>query len=201
VAGSLPLLVPQGKTSERPSSRKTAGPRITNTCLVLSPEGEIHARYDKIHLFDASPGDGRTYQESRSIRAGKKVVVTETAWGNWGLSLCYDLRFPELYRRMADRDAHVLFVPSAFTAHTGKAHWDVLTRARAIENQAFVVAPAQTGTPIPGRNCHGHTRIIDPWGRILAERAAGEGVVWADLTTEALEKPRRELPALKNRRL
>lgn len=198
VGGSIPIK----KTAPKPKSKKSrARPAgITNTCLLFSPEGEIHARYDKIHLFDVDLPD-RKYRESDHVEAGKKVVVAETAWGNLGLSICYDIRFPELYRKMADQDVHVIFVPAAFTAMTGKAHWDILTRARAVENQAFLVAPGQFGRPFDGRETHGHTRIVDPWGRILAERADGPGVVWADLTQEALEKPRRELPALKNRRL
>ncbi len=193
VGGSIPIL---GKKA----AGKTAGPNITNTSLLISPEGEIHARYDKIHLFDVDLPD-RKYRESDHVVPGKKVVVAETAWGNMGLSICYDVRFPELYRKMADEDVHMIFIPAAFTALTGKAHWDILTRTRAVENQAFVIAPAQFGKPFDGRETHGHTRIIDPWGRILAERSDGPGVVWADLTQDGLEKPRRELPALKNRRL
>jgi nitrilase len=205
VGGSIPILNPTAKSASKKTRGSKKGkaslPSITNTCLLINPEGEIHARYDKIHLFDVDLSGDRSYRESEYVRPGKKVVVAETAWGNLGLSICYDIRFPELYRQMADQDAHVIFVPAAFTAFTGKAHWDILTRCRAIENQAFVVAPGQFGSPFEGRETHGHTRIVDPWGRVLAERPSGPGVVWADLTQEALEKPRRELPALKNRRL
>lgn len=187
LAGSLPFKAPGGK--------------VHNTSVLFSPEGEIHARYDKIHLFDVDvPGD-RSYRESDDVAPGKKPVVTETPWGTLGLSVCYDIRFPELYRSHSEKGAHTLFVPAAFTAVTGKAHWDVLTRARAIENQCFLVAPGQSGNPFPGRECHGHTRIVDPWGRIIAERPAGIGVVMADLDYGALFDIRAKLPALVHRRL
>ncbi len=185
LAGSLPM--------------RTKGSKVTNTSILFSPEGDIYARYDKIHLFDVEvPGD-RSYLESADVTAGKKVVTTETPWGRFGLSICYDIRFPELYRQQAKAGAHALFIPAAFTATTGKAHWDVLTRARAVENQSFVIAPAQTGTAYPGRECHGHTRIIDPWGRIIAERRAGTGVVMADLDYSELFEIRSKLPALNHR--
>lgn len=179
---------------------KTPG-KLTNTSLLISPDGDIVARYDKIHLFDVKLSGDRDYHESEHIQPGKKTVVVETPLGRMGLSICYDLRFPELYRDLAAKGAHVIFVPSAFTTLTGKAHWDVLTRARAIENQAFVVAPAQTGQPHPGRQTHGHSRIIDPWGRILAERPQGQGIVYAELDFRELERIRRELPALAHRTL
>lgn len=187
LAGSLPFPAPGGK--------------ITNTSVFFSPEGDIHARYDKIHLFDVDvPGDQK-YLESRTVKAGSKPVITETPWGKFGLSICYDLRFPELYRKFAQKECEAIFIPAAFTAVTGAAHWDVLTRARAVENQCYVIAPGQTGSPYAGRECYGHTRIIDPWGRIVAERPAGVGVVWADLDYAKLEKVRTDLPALKHRRL
>lgn len=189
LAGSLPI--------------RAAGDakRVMNTSLLISPEGSIKARYDKIHLFDVNLSKDKKYEESKSIRPGKKPVIAKAPWGKLGMSICYDLRFPELYRKLSEQGAQVLFIPSAFTALTGKAHWDALTRARAIENLSYVVAPAQTGSPYPGRLTHGHTRIIDPWGRILAERPAGPGVAWADLNFQELERIRRELPALKHRRL
>ncbi len=187
LAGSLPM--------------QATGGKIHNSSIFFSPEGDIYARYDKIHLFDVDvPGD-RAYLESEKVLPGKKVVSTETPWGTLGLSICYDIRFPELYRKHADAGVHTIFIPAAFTAVTGKAHWDVLTRARAIENQVFVVAPGQTGSPHPGRECHGHTRIIDPWGRVIAERPAGIGVVMADLDYGQLFEVRRKLPALDHRRV
>lgn len=185
LAGSLPF--------------KAAGGKVHNTSVFFSPEGDLYARYDKIHLFDVVvPGD-RTYRESDDVAPGKKTVVTETPWGKIGLSICYDVRFPELYRQLSSKGAHMLMLPAAFTAVTGKAHWDILTRARAVENQCFLVAPGQTGKPFSGRECHGHTRIVDPWGRIIAERPAGRGVVMADLDYGSLFEIRAKLPALTHR--
>lgn len=192
LGGSIPLRAPtQG-------GRK----KITNSSLLISPDGEIVARYDKIHLFDAQVSNDQAYRESHFVTPGKKIVTAKMPYGNTGLSICYDIRFPELYRAMNRKvDIQTLCIPSAFTALTGKAHWDLLTRARAVENQCYVIAPAQCGSPYEGRHTYGHTRIIDPWGRVLAERPAGPGIVWADLRFDELERIRRELPALKNRKL
>ncbi len=175
--------------------------RVTNTSILFSDEGDIHARYDKIHLFDVNVKNDQVYEESKLVTPGKKVVVAETPWAMTGLSICYDLRFPELYRKQSNAEAKILFIPSAFTKPTGAAHWDVLTRARAIENLSYVVAPSQTGTAYPGRETYGHTRIVDPWGRVISERPAGPGIVWARLDLEKLEETRRNFPALKNRKL
>lgn len=175
--------------------------KITNTSLLIGPDGKIKARYDKIHLFDARLSTDRIYAESRLIHAGKKITACKTPVGTIGLSICYDLRFPELYRALMAKGAQVLMIPSAFTAVTGRAHWDALTRARAIENQCFVVAPAQTGSPYSGRETHGHTRIIDPWGRILAENIGQPGPVLANLDFNELRRVRHELPALHHRKL
>lgn len=200
VAGSLPVKAASAKAAKG----KKSSPKITNTCLVIDPEGTIKARYDKIHLFDANIKDGQSYRESNDVKAGTKPVRFESPWGYGGLSICYDVRFPELYRKlsaMPKGGTDFFFIPSAFTAVTGKAHWDLMTRARAVENQAFVIAPAQVGSPYPGRQTHGHTRIIDPWGRTLAERPKGVGIVWADLKSSEVERIRGELPALSNRKL
>jgi deaminated glutathione amidase len=185
LAGSIPL--------------KAAGKKVTNTSLFFSPEGEIVSRYDKIHLFDVTVAGDQSYQESKSVQAGKKPVDIDTPWGRLGLSICYDLRFPELFRHYAKKECEMIFIPSAFTEKTGQAHWDVLTRARAIENQAYVIAPAQFGSPYDGRRCYGHARIVDPWGRVIAERKDGPGVVWADLDYAELVRVRTDLPALENR--
>jgi predicted amidohydrolase len=187
LGGTHPLKVPGGK-------------KATNSTLVFSPEGELAARYDKIHLFDAEvPGD-RTYRESDHVKPGRKPTSFETPWGDLALAVCYDLRFPELFRKLSrEKDPLAFFLPSAFTEKTGKAHWDALTRARAIENQAFLVAPAQTGTHPGGRKTHGHSRIVDPWGRTLAERPAGSGVVWADLDPRRIDDCRGKLPVLDHR--
>lgn len=191
-SGSLLLKSGQKKSS-----------RLTNTSLLINPDGEIVARYDKIHLFDVELSRDRKYHESKHIQPGHpgRAVIAETPFGKAGLSICYDLRFPELYRKFAAKKVSLIFIPAAFTALTGKAHWDVLTRARAVENQAYVIAAAQTGSPYPGRQVYGHSRIIDPWGRILAERPKGVGLVWADLNRGELDRIRRELPALEHRRL
>jgi len=167
---------------------------------LIGPTGKIHARYNKIHLFDAKLPD-RVYAESKLVKAGKKPVTVKTPHGTVGLSICYDLRFPELYRRFARVGAQMVFIPSAFTALTGLAHWDSLTRARAIENQCFVIAPAQAGSPYPGRKTYGHTRVIDPWGRVLAESIETLGPVIADLDFDDLNRIRQELPALKHRKI
>lgn len=186
VAGTLPMKTAGGKKTE-------------NTTLVLNPHGEITSRYRKIHLFDAKLASGKSIRESANTKAGSKAVTLRTPYGRWGLSICYDLRFPELYRALSDRGAEVLFAPSAFTVESGKAHWDVLTRARAIENLSYLVAPAQWGE-VAGVPRYGHTRIVDPWGRVLAERPEGEGVVWADIDLEALQALRKRFPALSHRR-
>jgi predicted amidohydrolase len=182
-----------------PLKAKGKSGKVTNTSLLVSPDGEVMARYDKIHLFDSDLPGLAPIRESDDIEAGKKPVCAELPIGKAGLAVCYDIRFPELFRKYAQLGAHVVFIPSAFIAQTGKAHWDVLTRARAIENQAYVIAPAQWGAPFPGRETYGHTRIVDPWGRVIAERPAGTGVVWADLSVERIEQVRAELPALKHR--
>ncbi len=193
LAGSVPL------AGKKAKGRKAA--KTTNTSLLISAEGDIVARYDKMHLFDVNVAGDQKYEESATVQAGRKPVVADTPWGKFGLSVCYDLRFPELYRRYSEAGCEVLFIPSAFTVPTGKAHWDVLTRARAVENLSYVVAPAQWGANHPGRETYGHARVINPWGRVIAERPGGEGIVCADLNFEELAKMRRDLPALEHRRL
>jgi predicted amidohydrolase len=173
---------------------------VHNTCLAFSARGELIARYDKIHLFQFDNGRER-YEEARTIQAGTEpVAFTLEAQGGraWrvGMSVCYDLRFPELYRRLA---ADVLLVPSAFTHGTGQAHWETLLRARAVENLAYVVAPAQGGTHENGRRTWGHTMVVDPWGVVLGVHETGAGVVSADLDAARLAQVRRQLPALEHR--
>ncbi|MGH0029056.1 MAG: carbon-nitrogen hydrolase family protein [Myxococcota bacterium] len=177
--------------------------RVYNTSVLISPAGEIEASYRKIHLFDVDLEDagGGAYRESARIAPGDQVVVADTPLGGVGLSVCYDLRFPELYRQMAARGAVVLTVPSAFTRETGKDHWEVLLRARAIENQAFVVAPAQCGRHSPDRASHGRSLIVDPWGLVLAQLGDRPGVAVAECDLEELARVRRRLPALSHRRL
>jgi len=172
--------------------------RVRSALLVFGPDGERVARYDKIHLFAFHQGEER-YDEGRTIEPGSEPASFEAPCGRIALSVCYDLRFPELYRRFGDLSA--ILVPSAFTAVTGAAHWHVLLRARAIENQCYVVAAAQGGMHPNGRRTYGHSVIIDPWGVVLAERDEGPGVVVADIDPERIAQVRRELPALEHRRL
>jgi len=173
--------------------------RVYNSSLVYDPQGRLAARYDKIHLFGLELGTER-FSEARTILPGGTISTVDTPFGRLGLSVCYDLRFPELYRAMGSVD--LILVPSAFTATTGDAHWEVLLRARAIENQACVLAPAQGGVHPSGRRTHGHSMVVDAWGRILAERASdGPGVVLADIDPSAIADVRRSLPALEHRTL
>ncbi len=177
--------------------------RVFNTSLLLDPKGEIAACYRKIHLFDVdlSASGGGVFRESDTFRPGDAVAVAETPFGAIGMSVCYDLRFPELYREMAQRDASFLCVPSAFAPETGRDHWEILLRARAIENQAFVVAPAQCGRHSPDRASYGRSLVIDPWGLILAQAVDKPCAVVVDCDLGELERVRSSLPALTHRRL
>lgn len=175
--------------------------RVLNTTLVFNPSGERVARYDKIHLFAFSRG-AESYDEARTIAPGASVSTFEVAEASGpsvkvGLSVCYDLRFPELYRAMGRPD--LILVPAAFTATTGRAHWETLLRARAVENLCYVLAPAQGGMHENGRATHGHSCLIDPWGRVIEVRAEGEGVVVGDVDTEVIAELRTSLPALDHR--
>jgi nitrilase len=170
--------------------------KVRNTCLVFDQSGRRVARYDKIHLFGFDLGTER-FEESRSIEAGREVVTVEAPFGRLGLSICYDLRFPEMYRKMGVVD--LILVPSSFTATTGKAHWEMLLRARAVENQTYVLAPAQGGHHKNGRDTYGHSMIIDPWGKVLAVLASGPGVITAEIDHAEIARVRRSLPALTHR--
>ncbi|HET9652154.1 MAG TPA: carbon-nitrogen hydrolase family protein [Usitatibacter sp.] len=180
VGGSVPL-------------EATTPDKVRNTCLVYNQDGERVARYDKIHLFGFDMGHER-FTEERTIEPGSQVCTVDSPNGRIGISICYDLRFPELYRAMGEVD--LIMVPSAFTETTGKAHWDTLVRARAIENLAYVVAPAQGGYHVNGRETHGHTMIVDPWGIVLDRLPRGSGVVVAGVNPTYQAKIRRSLPAL-----
>jgi len=174
--------------------------KVRAACLVFNDRGECVARYDKIHLFDVSLPNGETYRESDVFEAGEEKIVVDTPFGRVGLSICYDLRFPELYRDLTGKGARILVVPSAFTATTGRAHWKPLLRARAIENQCYVIAAGQGGFHSNGRETWGHSFIINPWGEVLDSKQTGSGVVVADLDMEFLETVRSRLPALEHRR-
>lgn len=173
--------------------------RPHNTLLAVGPDGSHVAVYRKIHLFDVELGSGGSYSESAATSAGSSVVVADIAGFKVGLSICYDLRFPELYRALADQGAEVLLVPAAFTLHTGKDHWHVLLRARAIEAQSFVLAAAQHGAHPGGRQTYGHSLVADPWGTVIAEASDGVGITTAVLERGRLDAVRRALPSLKHR--
>lgn len=174
--------------------------KVSNTQLVYDNTGECVARYDKIFLFDAALDGRQRHHESRYTKAGDRICVIDTPAGRMGLSICYDLRFPELYRQHVDQGAEILVAPSAFSAVTGPAHWQPLLRARAIENQCYMIAPAQFGEHNKKRKTHGHTAIIDPWGRILAERRDGWAMITADIDHDELRALRQSLPSLQHRR-
>lgn len=187
VAGTIPVTASDG--------------RVRAASIVFDDRGAAVARYDKIHLFDVVLRDGESHFESRVIEPGHEVVVVDTPAGRLGLSVCYDLRFPELYRRLLDAGAQIVSIPSAFTAFTGRAHWEPLVRARAIENLVYVVAAAQVGHHAKGRETHGRSMIVDPWGTVLAERAEGAGVVSARIARERIAELRSQLPSPDHRRL
>lgn len=191
VAGSMPLASPEIDAE-----------RVYGACPVYNSNGDVETIYRKIHLFDVDLVDEQeSYRESRSMYPGDDVVTVETPCGRVGLTICYDVRFPELFRQLVDAGATVFTVPAAFTVATGEAHWHTLLRARAIENLAYVVAPGQYGEHPDGRPTYGHSLIIDPWGRILAEAADGDCMVAADIDPQLPTKLRSEFPALANRRL
>lgn len=179
---------------------ETKDPRkIRSASLLYDDTGRRAGRYDKMHLFRFDGGGTESYDESRTLEPGDGPVAVDTPFGRIALSVCYDVRFPELYRSLGAFD--LMLVPSAFTVPTGTAHWETLMRARAIENQAYVAAPAQGGTHPGGRRTYGHSMIVDPWGEILGVRVNGEGVVLAELDFDRIQQVRAQLPALQNRRL
>jgi len=179
---------------------KVAPEHAANRSFLIDAKGEIVARYDKIHMFDVDLDNGESYRESNSYRPGEIAVVGDLPWGRLGLTVCYDLRFPALYRALAEASATMLAIPSAFTRQTGEAHWHVLMRARAIENGSFVLAAAQGGKHENGRETYGHSLIVDPWGRVLAEGGTEPGVVMAEIDPAAVAKARARIPSLEHGR-
>ena len=176
--------------------------KIRAACLLYNDQGKQAARYDKIHLFDVALVDSdERYAESEAIESGDQAVVVETPFGKLGLAVCYDLRFPELFRTMLDQGMDLIAMPSAFTAITGKAHWSILVRARAIENLCYVLAAGQGGYHVNGRETYGHSMIVDPWGQVMNELANGSGLVCADIDLERLKNIRRTFPALEHRNI
>jgi nitrilase len=197
-ARALKLWILGGTTVIKGDSAK----RVSNTSLLIDADGKRVARYDKIHLFDVSiPGRNEQYLESTHVTPGREVIVADTPVGRLGLSVCYDMRFPELYRELVSRGAEWLAMPAAFTVPTGRAHWETLLRARAIENLCYVVAPAQWGTHTSGRETYGDTLIVDYWGQVLTRLGKGTGVITAELDLVKQAETRARFPALENRRL
>ncbi|MDH3472212.1 MAG: carbon-nitrogen hydrolase family protein [Rhodospirillales bacterium] len=186
LVGSLAVTVESGK--------------VVNRSYLLDQEGRITARYDKIHLFDVQLGGGEVYRESATVEPGDRAVLAETPWGPLGMTVCYDLRFPQLYHALAKAGALYLAVPAAFTKTTGQAHWHVLQRARAIETGCYVFAPCQYGDHGVGKASFGHSLIVDPWGRVLADGGEGPGVITAEVDPAAVAEARRKIPALEHAR-
>lgn len=170
--------------------------RLFNRSVLISAEGRVVATYDKIHMFDATLPSGTVIRESSAYRSGERAVIAETPWGRLGMTVCYDLRFPQLYRALAQGGAAILAIPSSFQRETGKAHWHVLLRARAIENASFVIAPALCGDHPGKRMTYGHSLVVDPWGEVLADGGEAPGVVYADLDLTQVDKVRGMLPSL-----
>jgi predicted amidohydrolase len=179
---------------------KISPDRAVSRGFLIDPRGEIEARYDKIHMFDVDLANGESYRESRTYAPGEHAVMASLPWGQIGLTICYDLRFPALYRALAEAGSTFLTAPSAFTKQTGEAHWHVLNRARAIENGCYVFAAAQGGRHESGRDTFGHSLIVDPWGRVLAEGGVDPGVVMADIDLAAIATARSRLPSLQHGR-
>jgi predicted amidohydrolase len=184
LAGSLSVRVPED------------GTRVANRSLLIRPDGSLAARYDKIHMFDVDLANGESYKESKGYRPGDAAVLAETPWGKIGLTVCYDLRFPHLYRALAQAGARILTIPAAFTKVTGEAHWHVLMRARAIETGCFVLAPAQCGAHAGNRKTYGHSLVVAPWGEVLADGGEGVGVTMCDLDLALIDKARGMVPSL-----
>ncbi|MBC8339056.1 MAG: carbon-nitrogen hydrolase family protein [Rhodospirillales bacterium] len=182
LAGSLVIVGEEGKT--------------VNRSILIGPDGGVQARYDKIHMFDVDLGDGEYYRESKNYEPGSKAVTAELPWGRLGMSVCYDLRFPHLYRGLAKAGADFLSIPAAFTRPTGEAHWHVLQRARAIENGCYVFAAAQCGVHDSGRKTYGHSLIIDPWGQVLADGGDEVGIISADIDLGKVADARAKIPSL-----
>ncbi|HVG51064.1 MAG TPA: carbon-nitrogen hydrolase family protein [Xanthobacteraceae bacterium] len=179
---------------------KASPERAANRSFLINPKGEIVARYDKIHMFDVDLAGGESYRESASYKAGDLAVVADLPWGRLGMTICYDLRFPSLYRALAEAGASFLAIPSAFTRQTGEAHWNVLMRARAIENGSFVIAAAQGGKHEDGRETYGHAIVVDPWGKVLAEGTGEPGVIFADIDPASVAAVRGRIPSLEHGR-
>ncbi|MDG1886972.1 MAG: carbon-nitrogen hydrolase family protein [Alphaproteobacteria bacterium] len=179
-------------------SIKVSDTKLSNRSFLINPNGEVIARYSKIHMFDVEVGDGNKYLESKTYEPGSKAVIAETPWGLMGLTICYDIRFPNLFRDLAKAGAKVIFSPAAFTRVTGEAHWHVLQRARAIENGCYIVSPAQVGTHANNRKTFGHSLIVNPWGEVLADGGTETGFIVSELDLGAVDICRSKVPSLYN---
>lgn len=179
-------------------SIKVSDTKLSNRSFLINPNGEVIARYSKIHMFDVKVGDGNQYLESKTYEPGSKAVIAETPWGLMGLTICYDIRFPNLFRDLAKAGAKVIFSPAAFTRVTGEAHWHVLQRARAIENGCYIVSPAQVGTHANNRKTFGHSLIVNPWGEVLADGGTETGFIVSELDLGAVDICRSKVPSLYN---
>jgi predicted amidohydrolase len=201
LAGALKTWVLIGSALVARASDTTSSARAANRAVLIDSEGEIVTTYDKLHMFDVDLPNGDRYRESSLYQPGEEARLVDTPWGKLGLTICYDMRFPQLYRALAQAGADIIAVPAAFTRPTGEAHWEVLLRARAIENGVFILAAAQGGVHEDGRGTWGHSIAIDPWGRILAEADGDQpGVVMADLNLDDVASTREAIPSLKNER-
>lgn len=196
LAKELGIWIHAGSLAIRPEE----GDRLANRGFLIAPDGTIRAKYDKIHMFDVDLENAESYRESFSYRPGEQAVLAQTPWGGYGMGVCYDVRFPALFRDLAGAGAKVLTMPACFTQPTGKAHWHVLLRARAIENGCFVIAAAQCGEHEDGRKTYGHSLIIDPWGDVLADAGPDQGIILADLDMARVDEVRGMVPSLKNGR-
>ena len=196
LARELGIWIHAGSLAIRPDD----GDRLANRGFLIAPDGAIRAKYDKIHMFDVDLENAESYRESAAYRPGDRAVLAETPWGGYGMGVCYDVRFPALFRDLAGAGARILTMPACFTQPTGKAHWHVLLRARAIENGCFVIAAAQCGTHEDGRKTYGHSLIIDPWGEVLADAGPEQGVILADLDLGRVDQVRGMVPSLRNGR-
>ncbi len=179
---------------------KVSGARLANRSYLFSPEGQVFAKYQKIHMFDVDLDTGESHRESEIMEPGKETVLVNMPWAAMGLAICYDMRFPHMFRDLAKQGAQVLAIPSAFTVPTGKAHWHAMLRARAIETGCFVIAPAQCGEHDGGRKTYGHSLIVDPWGRILAEAGEQPGIIYADIDLSLVDQARQSIQQLRHDR-
>ncbi len=195
LAGSM-VIAPEAGSSSAAGDNAS----LANRSFLIDAAGDVVARYDKIHMFDVELESGERYRESTNYRPGNRAVVADTPWGKLGLTVCYDLRFPQLYRKLAHMGAMYFSIPSAFTRPTGKAHWEVLLRARAIENACYVFAPAQCGVHESGRQTYGHSMIVDPWGQVLADGGEQPGCVSAVIDPARVASARRQVPSLQHDR-